>query len=316
MKRAVLFLVLALLVAGNFAAHIGGADLKVGPSALVQQPQAATSSPWSADIREIRRTAALIPGRKPSRINVLKFAESHRTKNFSVKGEAATPSVQARTVFQVVYPDGFVMVDAGMDEPMHKQIGRGAEEPYFAEQAQQVDKALRSARAIVFTHEHGDHVTGVIRTPYLSELAPKTILTRPQVRTLETTPQFPDLRITEEQAQRFHIIDYERYMAFAPGWTLIKAAGHTPGSQMMFIALDSGREYLLIGDAAWHMDSVRRVTGKDAPWIVEDTSAVSDQLKWLNTLSNTEKNLVIVASHDDDEHKELIARKLLGGKLE
>jgi hypothetical protein len=39
-------------------------------------------------------------------------------------------------------------------------------------------------------------------------------------------------------------------------------------------------------------------------------------LKWLNTLSNTEKNLVIVASHDDDEHRELIARKLLGGKLE
>jgi glyoxylase-like metal-dependent hydrolase (beta-lactamase superfamily II) len=246
----------------------------------------------------------------------LKFAESHRTKNFSVKGEPATPSVQARTVFQVVYPDGYVMVDAGMDEPMHKQIGRGAEEPYFPEQAQQVDKALRGARAIVFTHEHGDHVTGVIRTPYLSELAPKTILTRAQVRTLETTPQFPDLRITEEQAQRYHIIDYDRYMAFAPGWTLIKAAGHTPGSQMMFIGLDSGREYLLIGDAAWHMDSVRKMTGKDAPWIVEDTSAVSDQLKWLNTVSNTEKNLVIVASHDDDEHRELIARKLLGGKLE
>ncbi len=310
MKRAVLFLCFALTTS------IVRADLKVGPYPLLQQAQTTTASPWSADISQIRRTAALIPGRKPSRINLLKFAESHRTKNFSVKGEPATPSVQARTVFQVVYPDGYVMVDAGMDEPMHKQIGRGAEEPYFPEQAQQVDKALRGARAIVFTHEHGDHVTGVIRTPYLSELAPKTILTRAQVRTLETTPQFPDLRITEEQAQHYHVIDYDRYMAFAPGWALIKAPGHTPGSQMMFIALDSGREYLLIGDAAWHMDSVRKMTGKDAPWIVEDTSAVSDQLKWLNTLSTTEKNLVIVASHDDDEHRELIARKLLGGKLE
>jgi glyoxylase-like metal-dependent hydrolase (beta-lactamase superfamily II) len=302
MKRVALFLSVALLLAGSFAPR-------------AQQSQA-TASPWSADISEIRRTAALLPGRKASRINVLKFAESHRTKNFSVKGEPATPSVQARTVFQVVYPDGYVMVDAGMDEPMHKQIGRGAEEPYFAEQAQQVDKALRGARAIVFTHEHGDHVTGVIRTPYLSELAPKAILTRAQVRTLETTPQFPDLRITEEQAQRYHIIDYDRYMAFAPGWALIKAAGHTPGSQMMFIALDSGREYLLIGDAAWHMDGVRNVSGKDAPWIVEDTASVGDQLKWLNTLSKTQNNLVIVASHDDDEQKELIARKLLGGKLE
>ena len=303
MKRAALFFCLALLLAGSFAS-------------LAQQPQAPTTTPFLADIGEIRRTAALIPGRRPSRINVLKFAESRRTKNFSVKGEPASPSVQARTVFQVIYPDGYVMVDAGMDQPMHKQIGRGAEEPYFAEQAQQVDKALRGARAIIFTHEHGDHVTGVIRTPYLAELAPKTILTRAQTRTLETTPQFPDLRITEEQAQRYHVIDYDRYMAFAPGWTLVKAAGHTPGSQMMFIALDSGREYLLIGDAAWHMDGVRKVMGKDAPWIVEDTTAVNDQLKWLNTLSTTEKNLVIVASHDDDEQKDLIARKLLGGKLE
>jgi len=285
--------------------------------ARAQQPAAGEKPAWSADIGEIRRVATLIPGRKPLRINVLKFAESHRTKNFSVKGEPSTPSVQARTVFQVVYADGYVMVDAGMDEPMHRQIGRGAEgEPYFAEQAQAMNKALRGARSIVFTHEHGDHVTGVIRTPYLAELAPKTILTRTQVNTLETRPQFPDMKITEEQAQRYHVIDYDRYMAFAPGWTLIKAAGHTPGSQMMFITLDSGREYLLIGDAAWHMDGVRKVTGKDAPWIVEDTTAVNEQLKWLNGLSTSERNLIIIASHDDELHKELEAKKLLGAKLE
>jgi glyoxylase-like metal-dependent hydrolase (beta-lactamase superfamily II) len=271
---------------------------------------------WSADLSDIRRVAALIPGQKPVRINVLKFAESHRTKNFSVKGEPPQPSVQARTVFQVVYPDSYVMVDAGMDLTVHKLIGRGADEPYFADQAQLVDKALRGARAIIFTHEHGDHVSGVIRTPYLAELAPKTILTRTQVDTLTTKPQFPEIGLTTEQAQRYRIIDYDKYMAFAPGWALVKAPGHTPGSQMMFIALDNGREYLLIGDAAWHMDGVRKMTGKDAPWIVEDTASVNDQLKWLNGLLTTEKNLVIVASHDDDEHKDLVARKLLGGKLE
>jgi glyoxylase-like metal-dependent hydrolase (beta-lactamase superfamily II) len=286
------------------------------PMRAAQQPPADAKPAWSADLTDVRRVAALLPGRRPLRINILKFAESHRTKNFVVKGEAADPGTQARTVFQVVYPDGYVMVDAGMDLTVHKLIGRGAEEPYFAEQAQQVDRALRGARAIIFTHEHGDHVSGVIRTPYLNELAPKTILTRTQVRTLTTTPQFPEIRLTDEQAQRYRLIDYDKYMAFAPGWALIKAAGHTPGSQMMFITLDSGREYLLIGDAAWHMDNVRKVTGKDAPWIVEDTAAVNDQLKWLNGLSTSDRNLVIVASHDDDEHKELVARKLLGGKLE
>jgi len=47
-----------------------------------------------------------------------------------------------------------------------------------------------------------------------------------------------------------------------------------------------------------------------------DTAAVNEQLRWLNTLYNMEKNLVIVASHDDDEHKDLIGKKLLGSKLE
>ncbi len=291
-------------------------SITILPMGAAQQPAADARPVWSADLTEIRRVAALIPGRKPLRINVLKFAESHRTKNFVVKGEAADPGTQARTVFQVVYADGAVMVDAGMDLAMHKQIGRGADEPYVTEQAQQVDKALRRARSIIFTHEHGDHVTGVIRTPYLNELAPKAILTRQQVRTLETMPQFPDLKLTGEQARRYRIIDYDTYMAFAPGWALVKAAGHTPGSQMMFITLDSGREYLLIGDAAWHMDNVRKATGKDAPWIVEDTAAVNDQLKWLNGLSASEKNLVIVASHDEEEHRELVAKRLLGGKLE
>jgi len=286
------------------------------PLRAAQQTAQPAGAAWSADLATMRRVAAFIPGRKPLRINVLKFAESHRTKNFVVKGAASDPGIQARTVFQVVYADGYVMVDAGMDETVHKLIGRGADEPYFAEQARQVETALRGARAIVFTHEHGDHVSGVIRTPYLNELAPKAILTRTQVNTLMTAPQFPELRLTEAQAQRYRVIDYDSYMAFAPGWALVKAGGHTPGSQMMFITLESGREYLLIGDAAWHMDNVRTATGKDAPWIVEDTAAVNAQLTWLNRLVSTDPNLVIVVSHDDDEHRALVARTLLGGTLE
>src|SRR5579864_5118805 len=138
---------------------------------------------WSADLNQIRQTARAIPGALPLRVNVLKFAESRRTKNFSVKGAPTEPSVQARTVYQVVYPDGYVMIDSGMDLQVHKFFGRGVEEPYFPEAAGQVEKALRGAKSIVMTHEHGDHVAGVIRTPFSAELAPKTTLTKTQVQT-------------------------------------------------------------------------------------------------------------------------------------
>src|SRR6266487_72468 len=135
---------------------------------LVVTPQ--KEQVWTANIDQIRHAARMIPGRAPLRINVLKFAESRRTKNFSVKGAPAEPSVQARTVFQIVYADGYVMVDSGMDQQVHNFYGRGVVEPYDAAAAKQVERAIRGARSILITHEHGDHVAGVIRTPFLNEL--------------------------------------------------------------------------------------------------------------------------------------------------
>ena len=271
---------------------------------------------WTANLEEIRRVARMIPGRRPLRINVLKFAESRRTKNFSVKGAPSVPSIQARTVFQVVYADGYIMIDSGMDEQVHKFFGRGVVEPYFPEQAKQVEQALRGARAIVITHEHGDHAAGVIHTALAGELAPKTLLTRTQVQNLETQPQMPEIKMTPEMAGRYIVIDYEKYFPFAPGFALIKAPGHTPGSQMVYIELESGTQYLLIADTAWHMDGVREMKGKDAPWLTEDENALLAQLKWLNRLQASEKNLFIISSHDEEQRTQLIQTGVLGDGLQ
>src|SRR5688572_32894362 len=107
----------------------------------------AYAQPFSADLSAIRQAATSIPGALPLRVNVVKFAESRRTKNFAVKGSPAEPSIQARTAYQVVYPDGTVMIDAGMDQQVHRFFGRGVEEPYFPAEAQKVERALNSAKA-------------------------------------------------------------------------------------------------------------------------------------------------------------------------
>ena len=280
-------------------------------------PQAARQpDPNERNLDEIRQVARMIPGKRALRINVLRFAESRRTKNFSVKGAPVEPSAQARTVFQVVYADGYVMIDSGMDETVHKTFGRGAVEPYDAEANQHVQRALRGARSIVMTHEHGDHVAGVIRTAYLDEIAPKTVLTKTQVQTLTTNPQMPEIGLTAEMAARYRVIDYEKYYPFAAGFVLIKAAGHTPGSQMIYVALESGAEYLFVGDSAWHMDNIRLMTGKDASWVKEDEAALTAQLRWLNGLERTEQNLFVVVSHDGEQHKRYIEKGVLGGSFE
>jgi len=260
--------------------------------------------------------ATLIPGPHPSRVNVIKFAESRRTKNFAVKGLAAEPSVQARTAYQIVFSDGTVMVDTGMDLAIHRFFGRGVEEPYFSESAARVARALADAKAIIVTHEHGDHIGGLIRSASFAELAPKTVLTRAQLDTLMNAPQMPELRPTREMAARLHVVDYVEAMAFAPGIVLIKAPGHTPGSQMVYVMLQSGKELLLAGDVAWHMDGVRLNAGKDAPWIKQPPELMAAELGWLNGLDRAEKNLSIVISHDEEQRRDYIARGILGDGFE
>jgi glyoxylase-like metal-dependent hydrolase (beta-lactamase superfamily II) len=278
---------------------------------------AAEPSPsWSADLDQVRQVGAMTPGPRPIRVNVIKFAESRRTKNFAVKGLPAEPSVQARTAYQIVYPDGTVMVDTGMDLSTHQFFGRGVQEPYFPEAAARVAEALRGAKTIIVTHEHGDHIAGLMRSTSFAELAPKTVLTRAQLQTLKTEPQMPELRPTAEMAARLRIVDYPDYLPFAPGIALIEAPGHTPGSQMVYVALQSGKEVLLAGDVAWHMDGVRLNTGKDAPWIKEPPELMAAELNWLNGLSRTEKNLSIVISHDEEQRRQYIEQGVLGDGFE
>jgi glyoxylase-like metal-dependent hydrolase (beta-lactamase superfamily II) len=279
-------------------------------------PAEETTPSWHADIAEIRKIASMIPGPRPLRVNVIKVAESHRTKNFAVKGAPTEPSVQARTAYQIVYADGTVMVDTGMDLATHRFFGRGVEEPYFPEAQARVALALQKARAIIVTHEHGDHIGGLMRSERFAELAPKTVLTRAQLETLVSAPQIPELKPTPEMAARLRVIDYTNIMTFAPGIALIKAPGHTPGSQMVYVALQSGKELLLAGDVAWHMDAVRSNTGKDAPWVKEPAELMAAELDWLNGLDRTETSLAIVISHDEDQRRTYIAQGILGDGFE
>jgi glyoxylase-like metal-dependent hydrolase (beta-lactamase superfamily II) len=155
-----------------------------------------------------------------------------------------------------------------------------------------------------------------MRSTSFAELAPKTVLTRSQLQSLMTEPQIPELRPTPEMAARLRVVDYSDYLPFAPGIALIKAPGHTPGSQMVYVVLQSGKELLLAGDVAWHMDGVRMNTGKDAPWIKEPPELMAAELNWLNDLSRIEKNLSIVISHDEEQRRQYIEQGVLGDGFE
>ena len=272
---------------------------------------------YPADLLErVRQASGSIPGERPMSVNFIKFAESHRTYAVVIEDGSDEAFVSARTAFQAYYPSGSVMIDAGMDRDVHRFYGFGRDEPYWQDRNDIVQSALRQANLIVVTHEHGDHVAGVLRSPHRDEIARKTILSRAQVDTLTSSPQLPEIRMTEEEALDYIIVDYELFLPVAPGVVLIRAPGHTPGHQMVYVQLEGGTEYLLIGDIGWSLDNVTEMKPRPeatANRIGEDPEVLTAQLRWLN--GTMQEGVIVVPSHDDNLLNELAGEGLLDDSL-
>jgi glyoxylase-like metal-dependent hydrolase (beta-lactamase superfamily II) len=274
---------------------------------------ASAAQVFDADLSVVRALADVVPGAFPVALNAVKFAASIRPRKFVIEGGDETPVTMPRTAYQVVYPDGTVMIDAGMDKATHESFGEG--EPYDETAFAQLMRALRAARMIVLTHYHADHVGGVVTADDCDALARKTIATAETLSLMMNQPHRPHLKLPEHRAEQFICISYGRYYPIAPGMVLIKAPGHSPDMQMIYLRLQSGREYLHSIDAAWNEANIRHVKGKAAPWVKEDVPAVMAQLRWLNRLMSEEPQLHILVTHDGELLDLMIDRGAVGGTL-
>jgi glyoxylase-like metal-dependent hydrolase (beta-lactamase superfamily II) len=276
------------------------------------------SEPYPANLlQRVRQAAATVPGELADAINFVKVAESHRTYSAVIEDGSEDPFISARSAFQIVYPDGSIMLDSGMDETVHRFYGFGRVEPYWPDVNDTVQAALRRAQLIIITHEHGDHVAGVLRSDYRDELAPKTILTKDQVRTLSLAPQLPEITLTPAQARDYIVVDYELILPVAPGIVLIKSPGHTHGHQMVYVQLAGGQEFLFIGDIGWSLDNIIELKLRPAATIArvkEDPQALMHQMTWIKQVMDAD-GLIVVPSHDDRLLTRYAEEGLLGTSL-
>ena len=268
---------------------------------------------FDSDLSAIRSLAYVVPGPLPIALNAVRFAASIRPRKFVIEGGDDTPVTMPRTAYQAVYPDGNVMIDSGMDRATHESFGEG--EPYDEDAFAKLKRALDAARMIVLTHYHADHAGGVLTADNTDALARKTIATAETLSLMMNQPHRPHLKLSERRAEQFICISYGRYYPVAPGLVLIKAPGHSPDMQMVYIRLQSGAEYLHSIDAAWNMDNIRHVKGKAAPWVKEDVAAVMSQLRFLNELSQREQQLHILVTHDGELLDRMIGDGHVGSEL-
>lgn len=265
---------------------------------LIVESHMPPTGSYAIDMAQVRSLADSIEGGGPSEIRVETVGTITFPKTAVVAGDGWEGTALPVSAFQLVYADKTVLLDTGFDEATMK-AGDAAVSGYDSAAYQRIVSAMNKAALILITHEHWDHAAGLFAQPNLEQLLPMTKLNAAQV---EHADRLVPSVFPEALRQTYKPVSYEKYLAVAPGVVLIRAAGHTPGSQIIYVRRADGREYLFIGDVAWHKRNIGlvRERARLVTWwfLREDHDAVMLQLAELNRLQREEPEMLIMPGHD------------------
>jgi glyoxylase-like metal-dependent hydrolase (beta-lactamase superfamily II) len=275
---------------------------------LVVENHVPGGAEFALDIGEVRRLAGATPGSKPLAIEVETVGLFKPPAAFVVAGDSWQPSDLPVYSYRVVYPQTWVIVDTALN----KELSGNNLDSFDAAAFARIQAAMAQSSLVLLTHEHADHMGGLTTHPNLAAVLAVTKLTREQIANSAATlpAKFPDHAL-----DGYVPLEYLKYHAVAPGMVLIKSPGHTPGSQMVYVQTVDGKEFLLIGDVAWHLRNIE--LQRERPRFVtqftiqEDRAAVFGELGALHRLHEAEPGINIVPGHDGVAVERLIDAGLM-----
>lgn len=244
-------------------------------------------------IEQLRTLANTMPGPAPERVEVERSAQRLVPRNLFAAGSGMKRIAVTVMAFRLPVPGkGAIMIDSGIAPQDAADMGMRI---IPGNKQGRIEAALRQADLVLFTHEHVDHIGAVVRIgrPALDRALfnPGQVMPNQLVQGLPWPSPWPPARL-----------DGIRPAAVAPGVVVIPAPSHTPGSQMIYVRLASGREYLFAGDistidASWRTTTARsRLVGD---WLApENRGEVYAWLRTIQALKRAAPGLVVVSGHD------------------
>ncbi len=246
------------------------------------------------DLGALRAKAESIPGKKPTGITFTVLASRRIPSATLAAGTGLRQVTAGIIVWQISTPKGGIVVDSGLSPADAEAMGYSN---YDQGAMHMVDGWMKEAEEILFTHAHIDHVGRFLDHPDFDAISPKALITPGMLGGINALWRENGGHIAK--TRKLAPIE-----AVAPGVVVLKTPGHTPASQMVYVRLASGREYILTGDTASLAANFENGTPRSrlvadilAP---EDRPAVIGWVKALRGLKQRYPSLIMLPSHDAD----------------